>query len=258
MDNYGLGRFPEFDERSRRFASRDMLPPDATLFTKIWDCDVYLDQGSDGACVGFSIAHELAAIPVEVKVSNELAIEIYLEAQKIDEWEGGAYPGAVIFYEGTSVLAGMKIAKAMGYYSEYRWHFGLEDLKLAIPNLGPSIAGINWYEGMFYPDANGYIRPTGRLSGGHAILVRGIDMERGAFLLHNSWGADWGINGTCWISFSDMGRLLNESGDAAIPLVRHDIGEVVDPVEPEIVEPVEPETPAGCLGSIIKKIWRRK
>jgi hypothetical protein len=62
-----------------------------------------LDQGKEGACVGFAWSHELAAYPVRVEVDDEFArSKIYAEAQKIDEWPGEAY-------HGTSVLAGAKV-----------------------------------------------------------------------------------------------------------------------------------------------------
>jgi hypothetical protein len=42
--------------------------------------------------------------------------------------------------------------------------------------------------------------------GGHAMTVVGYDdyKEGGAFLIMNSWGADWGKNGFCWVRYSDF------------------------------------------------------
>jgi len=143
-----LARLKEFDERSREFpimASVSAKKPRS--FT--WRNDQYFDQGSEGACVGFSMTHELTARPAEVQhLSASFAREkIYWEAQKIDPWEGGAYPGATPQYEGTSVLAGVKMLKTLGYIDGYKWAFGLNDLVMAVGYAGPAVLGVPWYEG---------------------------------------------------------------------------------------------------------------
>jgi C1A family cysteine protease len=41
--------------------------------------------------------------------------------------------------------------------------------------------------------------------GGHAVLVIGYDNARKAFLVRNSWGADWGTQGGCfWLPYEYM------------------------------------------------------
>lgn len=206
-----LDRVVQFDERSRAFPVRTVAKAPRSY---TWGCKQYLDQGREGACVGFSFAHELAARPKVKTVSESLAREIYREAQQLDQWPGHDY-------EGTSVIAGAKALKARGYIREYRWAFGLSDLISAVGSVGPAVIGVNWYEGMFQPDRNGFIKPTGSLIGGHAILVNSVSLKLKRFKLHNSWGADWGINGGCYLSFDDMNRLLNEDGEACIIVGRN-------------------------------------
>ena len=172
-------------------------------------------------CVGFAWGHELIAKPEVINVGNTFAREkIYWEAQKIDEWTGGAYPGADPFYEGTSVLAGAKVVKKLGYITEYRWAFSLEDLVLAVGHEGPAVIGIPWYEGMFNPMGCGFLHISGEVAGGHAILVRGVNVEKRHFSLHNSWGKDWGFDGRAKITWDEMERLLYEGGEACIPVGR--------------------------------------
>ena len=209
-----LDRIPSFDVRSLDYPIR------ATFEEKkersyTWSCTVHLDQGQEGACVGFSIGHDIAARPVAVKsMTATTASSIYLAARHVDEWPGEDYSG-------TSVLAGFKAATALGYFSEYRWAFGLKDLVLAVGYKGPAVLGINWLEGMSNPDANGYIHATGEIRGGHAILCRGVNVKKKRFLLRNSWGRDWGMDGDCYLSFDDMEKLLHASGEACIPVKRH-------------------------------------
>lgn len=205
----------------------------------------WLDQGQEGRCVEYAICHELLAKPSLVgrSVVDKILAEkgIYWPAQKEDYWEGGSYPGASPFYEGTSVLAGMKVAKRLGFFDEYRWAFSIEDLVLALGYFGPVVLGINWYEGMHRPDARGFIHPTGRLAGGHALLAYGlkvhfkrttlfnwwnrtwadVDLDQSYVRLWNSWGPSWGQNGTCKISLRDLERLLHEQGEACIPVARN-------------------------------------
>ena len=45
-----------------------------------------------------------------------------------------------------------------------------------------------------------------RYAGGHAMTVVGYDDRRQAFLLMNSWGRDWGIDGFIWVRYADYGK----------------------------------------------------
>jgi hypothetical protein len=217
-----LDRLIEFDEASRQFPIRALVARKRPR-SMTWKLDIRLDQGKEGACVGFGITHELAAAPSPVPgLTAQYAREkIYWEAQKIDGQPGGAYPGAVPVYEGTSVLAGLKTAQKLGWMDSYRWAFGIDDLILGVGHNGPAVLGIPWYQGMMTPDSKGVIRPTGKLSGGHCILTRGVDVLHERFRLPNSWGRPWGIDGECFISFSDMDRLLHDDGEAAFFVGRH-------------------------------------
>jgi hypothetical protein len=217
-----LDRLVNFDERSRNFPITAVIPS-----TKhrgyTWRCNSYLDQGSDGACVGFGVVHELAARPSEVLYldAQYAKTKIYWPAQRLDPWEGGDYPGADPHYEGTSVLAGVKIAQKYGWMDSYRWAFGLNDLILGVGHNGPAVLGVAWLEGMFDTDRDGYIHVTGKVQGGHCLLCKAVSVKHQRFTLHNSWGTGWGKGGDCYISFSDMKKLLYMEGEACFFLHRH-------------------------------------
>lgn len=215
-----LDRLVQFDERSRAYPIRELLAVDEPR-SYTWRLPVYLDQRNEGACVGFSWSHELAARPVEVQgITDQTARTVYFEAQKIDEWPGGAYDGASPFYEGTSVLAGAKVVQAQGLIKEYRWAFSLNDALVAISRKGPGILGCWWFEGMMNPDAKGFIRPTGRALGGHAIVVRGVSVKNRTVRLSNSWGQGWGLNGDCFMTWEDFETVLMNQGEFCVPVVR--------------------------------------
>lgn len=209
-----LDRLPQFDDRSLDYPVRQLVATkEPRSYT--WRCNKWLDQGREGACVGFSMGHELIARPKELLTidNNYARNRIYKEAQKIDEWPGENY-------EGTSVLAGAKIVQSLGHFKEYRWAFGIDDLILALGYTGPAVLGVNWYTGMFRTDDKGFIRVSGSVAGGHAILARSVNLRGEYAILRNSWGNDWGTNGDCKISFGDLRRLLQEDGEACIPVGR--------------------------------------
>lgn len=216
-----LGRLKQFDHRSRNYGIREAVE-DKPFRSNTWAVARWLDQGYEGACVGFSLGHELLSRPIRVMhVDNEFAREkIYYEAQKNDPWPGGEYPGAYPIEGGTSVLEGVKAVQRMGLITEYRWAFGLDDLRLAIGYKGPAVLGTWWREGQMDADRDGYIHYEGDYFGGHAILVHSVSERLKRFTLWNSWGFHWGKIGYCYVSFDDMEAMLYEEGEACIPLVR--------------------------------------
>lgn len=216
-----LDRIVQFDKRSRQFPVRQLLEAKKPR-SYTWRLDLRLDQGTDGACVGFGIAHELAALPAPVPgLDFRFAKErIYWEAQKIDPWPGGAYPGASPRYEGTSVLAGIKVAHKMGYFDSYRWSFGIEDLILGVGYNGPAVVGTVWTRDMFRPGQHGFIHPTGAIVGGHCYLINSVDVKGKCFTIVNSWGPSWGRNGCAFITWHEMDRLLQQAGEAAFMIGR--------------------------------------
>lgn len=219
MSDPRLDRLPEFDPRSREYAVRTLLP-DRPPRSFTWNVPVALDQGRQGACVGFAWAHEIAARPQsDPSVTDATALALYWRARELDEWPGEAY-------DGSSVLAGAKAAVELGAIAMYRWAFGLDETVRSIGTRGPAVLGLNWYTGMMRPESDGRIRPTGDNEGGHAILAPRVTGERYRIAeqrrrvyVYNSWGVSdgwpWG-----WLSWDDAERLLAEQGEACIPQMR--------------------------------------
>lgn len=223
-----LDRIPQFDNRNLRYLS-NRLEQSIERIEKYWDVTNNLDQGYEGACVGFGFAHEAVAEPNPNRwLTNKDARNLYWEAQKVDDWEGGSYPDADPFYEGTSVLAGAKVFKDRGFFDEYKWTYDVDELILAVGYDGPAVIGIEWYEGMIDTDWNGYVHVSGPSLGGHCILVNEVSPNNGYFGLWNSWGPSWGEMGRAKVSFDDMAKLMENTGEAVIPVRR---GYVINPHE---------------------------
>ena len=183
-----------------------------------------IDQGQEGACVGFAWTNCLLALPLRRKLpmgANDFARNVYRSAQKIDQWEGEAYSG-------TSVLAGAKVIQLGGFIRQYRWAFSLNDVLDGIAFGGTVVLGIPWLESMYRTSPDGLISVSGNRVGGHAILASGygsrnfkIDGEKvslDVIRLRNSWGRSYGIGGDGYIRFEDMATLLKAGGEACIPM----------------------------------------
>jgi Papain family cysteine protease len=224
---------PRLDDRSRAY--RVTAPAvDLGARSRYWTPGaVVTDQGEEGACVGHGVVNEWMASPVRgnpvkafggaplnaQQAADQLAYRAYRDAQRIDEWEGEQY-------DGTSVLAGMKIGQQRGWWSGYRWAFNMTELRAALED-GPLVIGVEWREGMYEADG-GALYPVGRVVGGHCILVTGYTPRRRvgtctgpAYRLRNSWGAEWGIRGTAYIAADSLNAILfRAGGEAAVPTGR--------------------------------------
>lgn len=210
-----FGRRIRFDGRSRGFALRDVLP-ERPLRSYTWRCVRALDQGAEGSCVGHGVAHELIARPSEAPgIDHDYAVKIYRAAQKIDQWPGENY-------EGSSVLAGMTVARDWGWFDEFRWTFTLKDLLRGIAWHGPAVMGTAWPDSMFQPGDWNIVKIEGEIptDQGHCYLLNGINVPRRLCRLHNSW-KDWGLFGEAWIGWDDLERLIHSRGEACFAVGRH-------------------------------------
>lgn len=234
-----LGRIKQQDLRSLNFlvTSRREVIAARTPRSYTWSILDWLDQGFEGACVGFGFSHDALGRPAVVSgISNAYARFLYWLIQKRDPWAGGAYPNATPFYEGTAVLTGAQVMTELGYYSGYDWGLNARQVADGISYTGPCIFGLDWHRDMANPDPEGFIHATGVIDGGHCIVGKGVriyykswvsklfsrnwenvDMERSYVLLHNSWGKNWGREGTAKLSLADLDRLLEAGGEACFP-----------------------------------------
>lgn len=220
-------RLVEFDSRSRGYGVAEVIP--SGVEPKLWPLAqrFRIDQGVEGACVGFGWTNEIMSAPwrglrkLGVPEQERFAREFYYDAQRADDWEGGSYPGAVPSYEGTSVLAGAKVAVERAWIGEYRWCFSVDDIMRAVSHHGPVVVGTWWKEGMD-DDSTGFLEVAGENRGGHCYLIRGIvDLDNGwHFRITNSWGPQWGIHGDAFISVDGFDALLHDEGEACVPMHR--------------------------------------
>jgi hypothetical protein len=210
----GLGRLVAPDDRDRAFPMRALLAPAPPSQRKrrMWSANGWWgDQGDTEECVAYAWTHYLEDAPRSEPGPAPCVnpLDIYHLAQQLDEFPGENY-------DGTSVRGGAKALAQLGYIGAYHWATTVEEVAQAILQLGPVVLGLNWYTGMFHPDAKGFVKIAGSLEGGHATCGDGVDVDKGFVRIKNSWGRSWGLKGFCYLGFDDLARLLSEQGEACI------------------------------------------
>lgn len=211
-----LDRMPYKDPRSRDYPIRALLAAPVRRKAVKWGypANFPLDQGEEGACVGFGWCAELGSAPVMYATTNPYAFAYYQAARQEDRAMGNNWA------EGASVLAGAKVAKRAGMINEYRWAFGANDVIDTLVSKGPVVLGVNWYESMYSTDENGLVSVWGDVVGGHCITAIGYDPHKSGIgpciLWLNSWGPSYGTRGVGYLRVADLVRLLGEGGEACI------------------------------------------
>jgi hypothetical protein len=215
------------DPRSLNYGIREKIGT-VEKRVKLWRGGPVLDQGQEGACVGFGWTGELLASPkrdakrISSRRSSQYAKDIYHRAQQIDEFPGENY-------EGTSVLAGAKTVVERRFMTSYRWAFGINDVRDALITEGPVVIGIPWLYDMYETDQNYEVHVGGDVVGGHCILLTGYNPKhkdyngREMYRWRNSWGTSYGKGGDAWIEAGALAELLKEQGEACVPQGRQTV-----------------------------------
>ena len=207
-----MGRLYVPDERDAAYPMQSIMPRGGGPVKRFWRDDLWLgDQGFKPYCVGYAWVHWLETEPVTHDLGSPAYSpdSLYHDAQRVDAWPGENY-------DGTSVRAGAKVLRKLGFIKNYYWATRVWEIANAIRKIGPVVVGTAWYSGMTNPNRYGRIRPTGRFEGGHAYLLSGVNCEKKFFRVRNSWGLDWGKKGRARITFKDFKRLLADNGEACI------------------------------------------
>jgi hypothetical protein len=189
------------------------------------------NQGNEGTCVGHAVAcvmgyqQDTTAPTVGGQPDREVLSprDVYEGARMLEPTPGGAegaYPRAAWKYaqrqgvcredlwpyrahergEPRAGAAESRYANRVATYS--RVPIGTKAIKEAMYWHGPAQIVIPVDDGFATPDADGRIVSAGQGYGAHAIVIAGWDDNRKAWHVRNSWGAEWGQNGSAWLPYS--------------------------------------------------------
>lgn len=210
-----LGRLVEHDERSR-FYQAAQAPAQRSV---LWGHHApVLDQGDLGSCTGNATA-QLINTDYFAKsrgagyLTEKDALKIYELGTTLDNVPG-AYPPDDT---GSTGIAVAKAGVQLHYFTGYKHAFGFAHFTAAL-QLQPVIVGTTWHNGMFKPNAKGFIRPTGAVAGGHEYLALGVDYASQTLTFLNSWSSAWGLSGRFHMTFADFSKLLADQGDVTVPV----------------------------------------
>ena len=123
----------------------------------------------------------------------------------------GYYPGAIpardFLYVGQRVACSFSASTSYtpvggwGYVGDAQSIPAVQDLKSAI-YLHGSVSACVFADSNFQAYTGGVFSSSDNSSScNHAIQLVGWDDAQGAFLLKNSWGPGWGVNGFMWIAY---------------------------------------------------------
>lgn len=217
-----LGRHVLWHEESRQYPARRVSMTERVSTVHKWYGPLY-DQ-TYGSCTINATSSALNTAPNHKPYTRRIPetkiIPMYRRVTQIDPFHGTFEPDDT----GSNGLSACKVQVEFQHSNRYEWGFGLEHCLDALV-LRPGCFGTNWYRGMFRPDANGFIEPTGPIDGGHEWVSVGVDFEEEFVWCVQSWGK-WGIGyaphrhktGYFKVRFSVLDRLLRENGDFVQPI----------------------------------------
>lgn len=202
-----------FDGRVYKKDVRDLnykikVKKDSKRTSRYWNGGLVFNQGNQPTCVAWAWSGWLYAPPVGGQFLNPLGL--YAFAQSLD--------GIKSAHDGTTVRAAAKVLQSLGLISEYRWATNLNDVVQTLLEVSTVVAGTSWYLGMSEPTAEGIITPTGKLQGGHAYRLDGVNTDTGMLRMINNWSSKWGKNGRASISFEDFEKLMKANGEVCLAI----------------------------------------
>ncbi|RPH96966.1 MAG: peptidase C1 [Lysobacterales bacterium] len=192
------------------------------------------NQGSSSACTGFALAAVVDRLIAESgrQVNDQAtavsALMLYEMALRYDEWsgeadEGSSCRGAIKGWYNMGVcreelypfdpgnrpdftIEAAKDARNNTIGAYYRLGNHISDYHAALTEVGAIFCSADVHKGWDKPDAEtGRIKYHKQSEGGHAFAIVGYDDQ--GFWIQNSWGEDWGRNGTALWTYEDW--LLN-------------------------------------------------
>ena len=279
------------DFQSSRFKSDLLGAPDAVpSLPKRVDLSSQFpkpaNQGQQNSCVGWATAYAVKSYQegVEFGWALNTSEHLFSPAFIYNQINGGKDKGSridkaldLVVEKGVATLATMPysdkdfltqpssqaLTQALGFKgAEWVVPRGLNDIKAALANKYPVVAGIFLYESFYRLKGADSVYNTiqGNPLGGHAVAVVGYDDDKygGALRIINSHGANWGDNGYFWLPYDFMSAMPR--GNNNVPpifmqaFVLKDKDNTVAPPTDNVKKDTIP-APVGELPNLVVQDW---
>jgi C1A family cysteine protease len=208
------------------------LPRDVDLRPRI---STIFDQGPVGSCTANAISSAMKFVDAAQGESDVTPSRLFIYyAEREAEGSAGVDEGAMI-------RTGIKCVASVGVCPEEEWPYdvdkvlvkpdercyqdalkeralwygrvgsGVRAMRSALASGFPVVFGCSVYDSFESND----VALTGlvpmpeegeRPVGAHAMLCVGYDNDQQLFIVQNSWGADWGDKGSCYMPYSYLGN----------------------------------------------------
>lgn len=216
------------------FRDLKLAPPVAIPLPSVIDlrpgCPTVYDQGELGSCTANAIggAFEFELIRQQLPDVAPSRLFIYYNERVIE--------GDVSQDNGAQIRDGMSSIAKLGVCSEKEWPYDisafatkpiaecyedamnnkaiqylslqqdLNHLKACLADGFPFVLGISVYESFESAEVaqTGIVPmpdPSEQCIGGHAVMAVGYDDSKSAFLIRNSWGSGWGLEGYFYLPY---------------------------------------------------------
>ena len=203
-------------------------------------CTAVEDQGPIGSCTANALSGNIEFLNNMDKVftpeENVSRLFVYYNERAIE--------GSIPYDSGAAIRDGIKTLNRQGWCDETLWPYipnkfavrppfccyikatknaikeytrleTLNDMLTCLASGFPFVFGFTVYESFEGPQvaATGIVNMpqiNERAVGGHAVLAVGYDQSIQRFLIRNSWGSNWGINGNFTMPFQYLEELADD------------------------------------------------
>lgn len=196
------------------------------------------NQGNQSSCVGWAAAYALKSYHEKIEEQWAFsAATTFSPAWVYNQINGGQDGGSLLTdalqlvvdkgaaswqsmpYSDTDFTtqpSSNAVTEASAYKAfEYRAINSVQQMKAALANRNPVLAGISVYRDLevLQGPNSVYNATTGASLGGHAITLVGYDDNKfnGAFKVINSWGVNWGDEGYFWLPYQMVSAVMMQA-----------------------------------------------
>lgn len=252
-----LGRHVRHDSRSLQFKA-EAAPLSSLKSVRHQRHIPILDQGQLGSCTGnagigvlgssvfYNIGTgKLRLSPTDSTVDEQIAVGVYSAATQLDSYTG-TYPPTDTGSDGLSVA---KVLLQRGYIAGYQHATSLESALTALSQK-PVMVGTVWKSGMFIPRTDGKLMVSGSVEGGHEYVLDELDVENKRVWMANSWTDKWGIHGRAYLTWDELGELLDQDGDCTVFVPVNQPAPTPTPPAPPQPTPPTPDPAEELIGKV--------